>query len=253
MLEQTKKTYEEIASLHINNWRELNKNTLIREAVAHREDKLFEGYLSAAMLKYWDKMLSYYYKCRLVITPEDAHSWLVTALMYAIDNHPWDRPDSTIYQDKNGPDKVVNRVLESRRVTFYQQLNRFNRKINSVMLSLDTLTEDGVDTKTPVYEDEHRWEVDEIIQNYFNKKDYFTAFMIDSIVYEKHKLTFHSKKLATHLLTLDDFYCSCFAARHNIDKSKVVKASTYITRMTRYKVKSKIMSTKEELKRVLKD
>ena len=248
MLEEIKEIYEESANLHVDSWRTLNKNDLIRCAVENKHTRYFDGYISSIMLRYWGKMNAYYHKCKLVATPEDVHMWMTQAVMYAVDNHPWDNPKSSIYKDKNGPDKVINKVFESKRLTFYQQLNRYNRKINSAILSLDSLSEDMMDTYTPMCEDEHTFIMDDLIIRAFEVKDYFFAFLVDAIVNERIKAGGRHKKLVTHLKNLSS-HCEVFASRYDLNIDIVQKASTYITRMSRTDLIRKINITLSEMKR----
>lgn len=250
MLEEIKELYIECADIHIPEWRNIPKNQLAFLAVEKRYTQYYDGYVSALMLKYWNKMIAYYHRCKLVITPEDAHTWLVNAVMYALDKHPWTNPNSSIYQDKNGPDKVINRVMESRRNTFYQQLNRYNRKINSVTLSLESLTEDMSDVYTPMCEDEHTFIMDDLIVRAFQEKDYFFAFLIDAITVEGYKVGGKNKKLVTHLLHIDK-HCDIFAGRYGLNIDAVIRASTYITRLSRSVIGYKITTTLNDIKRKL--
>ena len=248
MLEDIKNSYMECATLLVPDWKSMSKNTLAFEAVDKRHSQYFDGYVSALMVKYWGKMVAYYHKAKLVATPEDVHTWLVNAIMYALDKHPWTNPKSSIYQDKNGPDKVINRVIESRRKTFYQQLNRYNRKINSNMLSLDALSECMLDTYTPMCEDEHDFIIDDLVTSAFAVKDYFFAFMVDAIVNERCSVGGRHKKLVTHLKNLSS-YCDIFASRYDLHIDKVKKSSTYITRMSRADIIRKINLTLHDMKR----
>lgn len=251
MLEDIKNSYIECADLLVPDWKSMSKNALAFEAVDKRDTQYFDGYVSALMIKYWGKMIAYYHKSKLVTTPEDVHTWLVNAIMYALDKHPWTNPKSSIYQDKNGPDKVVNRVIESRRKTFYQQLNRYNRKINSTMLSLDALSEDMLDTYTPMCEDEHNFIVDDLIIKAFNVKDYFVAFLVDAIIFEGYKVGGRHKKLVTHLKHLDS-HCDVFASRYELDIEIVKKSITYINKLSRSELIRKINYTLSNLKRAIK-
>jgi hypothetical protein len=248
MLEDTKNSYIESANLLISDWKSMSKNDLVFEALEKRNTKYFDGYVSALMIKYWGKMTAYYHKSKLVASPEDVHAWLVNAIMYALDKHPWTNPKSSIYQDKNGPDKVINRVIESRRNTFYQQLNRYNRKINSVMMSLDALSEDMLDAYTPVCEDEHTFIIDDLIKNAFKEKDYFFAFLVDAIVTEGIQPIGRHKKLVTHLKQLDG-HADVFACRYDIELYVVQRATTYITRLHRSDLIRKINATLSDMKR----
>jgi hypothetical protein len=252
LLEETKSTYEELANIYVPNWQKENKNNLVRSAIEHKGDASYDGYISAIMLRYWSKMNSYYHKCKLVISPEDAHTWLVQAVMYAINRHPWTRPSSSIYNDKNGPDKVINRVMESRRLTFYQQLNRYNRKINSLIMSIESLSEDWADANTPMDEDEPMVELEDIVMECFWLKDYFYAFLLDAIIYENYTLHKHSKKLVTHLQSIDEVYCEIFAGRYDLDYQRVLRASSYITRMSRTKMNIRMLLAPKELRKRFK-
>lgn len=248
MLEGTKELYEESAKL-IKDWDGINKNELVRLAIENKNTIKYDSYISSIMLKYWNKINTYYYKCKLCITPEDAHTWLVQAVLYAIDNHPWTDEKSSIYNDKNGPDKVINRVMESKRLTFYQQLNRYNRKINSNLLSLDGLTEDYSDAVTPSYNDHSDIVVRDIVTKLFNSKDYFYAFLADAVAYERFNSVTDVKKITTYLLTLDDIQCEIFANRYDYDFDKVKKASSYITRMRREDIKERVEDMSIDMKR----
>lgn len=248
LLSENKQIYEDKANLHLHNWQTINKNELVLEAIKNIDTPKYDSYLAAIILRYWSKIESYYNKCRLVVSPEDVHSWVVGGILYAIKYQPWNNKDSSIYNDPNGPDKVINRFIESRRVTFYQQLNRYNRKINSAILSLNSLTEDLFDSVAPTYEDKYDIEAEELILKYFNKMDYFTAFMLDAIIFDNYIMPDHTKKLATHLINYNENSCRIFSNRYNIPLDKVVEASKYITNLSRFKVNSKIKSTLDRLK-----
>ena len=241
MLEEIKQIYQETADSLLPNWKEIDKNDLIKTAAELKNSPLRDGYISAIMLTYWNKIVKYHFKCSMVASPEDVHSWLVIALTYALDNKPWENPESSIYQDKNGPDKVVNTAMESRRLTFYQQLNRYNRRINSNLLSLDNLTDEFKDLFIPMSYDDYEFEVAEIILNYFNKKDYFMAFMIDAIVHED-VLTpnLNRKRLASHFRHMDDKFISRFSNMYRISYDKVREATTYVTGLSAYKFNNKV-------------
>lgn len=248
MLEETKKIYEELANLYVPNWKTANKNDLVRSAIKSKDTQYFDGYISAIMIRYWGKMTAYYQKCKLSTTPEDVHMWLTQAVLYAIEHHPWTHPKSSIYNDDNGPDKVINRVFESKRLTFYQQLNRYNRKINSLALSLETLNEEMSDTYTPICEDEHTFIMDDLIIRAFNSKDYFVAFLLDAIVTEGYKVGGRHKNLVTHLKNLEH-HCDVFSGRYDLKLDSVKRAATYINKLSRTDLRRKIDLTLLDMKR----
>jgi hypothetical protein len=241
MLEETKKIYEDCADLNVPNWRKINKNELIREAAKLKNGPLKDGYISAIMLNYWTKIHKYHYKCNLVTSPEDIHAWVVTAVMYAIDRKPWEDDTSSIYNDENGPDKVINRIIESKRLTFYQQLNRYNRKINSNTMSLDTLTEEYKDVFIPMVNDNYDFEVELLVKEYFNKKDYFMSFMIDAIIHEDVlDGSLNKKRLASHFRHLDEVFVKRFSEMYEISLEKVQNALQYVNNISTYKFNNKV-------------
>lgn len=254
MLEGTRNIYEKCADSLLPNWKDIDKNDLIREACKYPNGPKKDAYVSAIMLVYWNKIQQFYYKCKLVTTPEEIHTWLTIAVMYAIRRQPWNDPKSTIYNDPNGPDKVINRVMSSHRLTFYQQLNRYKRRINSVILSLDTLTDDFKDVFIPEVDDNYAFEHEELVLEFFNKKDYFMAFIIDAIYYEGVvKDTLDTKKLLYHLNHLDDIFFSRFSQTYDIKLDIVKDAASYITNITSYKMKSKLEYNLLRLKQILKE
>ena len=218
MLEETRQIYIKNADSIVPNWRKLNKNDLVRIACNETNPLYRDGYISAIILNYWNKLTKYCYRCKLVASPEDVHTWLSTSVMYAINNQPWNDPNSSVYQDANGPDKVINRCMESRRITFYQQLNRYNRKINSAISSLDSISEDFKDAYLPGYEDQHDFVYNEMIIKFFNEKRYFMAFMLDIILYEDviSPEGLNKKKLIYYMRRLDDAFCEAFSNRYDV-------------------------------------
>ena len=80
MLEETRKIYLETADNNLPGWRKIDKNDLIKTAADLDNGPLKDGYMSAIMLTYWNKIIKYYNKCSMVTSPEDIHTWLVIAL-----------------------------------------------------------------------------------------------------------------------------------------------------------------------------
>lgn len=253
MLEENKEIYENIANVVIPNWQHMDKNDLVRTA-CEVKDYEKDGYVAAIMLKYWSKLNNYYYKCKLVTTPEDIHSWLVTAVMYAINRQPWKDPKMSVYEDKNGPDKVINRIIESKRLTFYQQLNRYKRKLNSAIISLDTLTDEFKDIFMPTYTDDYLFEISELVLKYFNKQEYMTAFIIDGIIYEDVlRNDSYVKNISLHLRKLDNKFCNDFAKRYSIPVEKVIEGSKYVVNLSTNNMKRKIEYNMIRLKDISKE
>ena len=131
--------------------------------------------------------------------------------------------------------------MESRRLTFYQQLNRYNRKINSNTLSLDNLTEEFNDIFMPLSYDNYDFETAQVVIQYFKKKDYFMAFLIDAIIYED-VLTpeLNKKRLGSHFRHMDEPFFKRFSSMYDIPIDKVKEAATYVNKLSTYKFNNKV-------------
>lgn len=255
MLEGNKRIYEATADSLIPDWKDVNKNELIVKACECTDKELKDAYIAAIMLRYWSKMERYYYKCKLVTSPEDIHTWVTMAVLYVLEHKPWKDPNSSVYEDPNGPDKVMNIYIESRRLTFYQQLNRYKRKINSAITSLDSLVDDFKDVFMPSYNDEYDFVYNQEVINYFYKKDYFMAFMLDAILYEDVMSDgdFNKRKLTSHLRNIDDTFCDIFSKRYHIPLQDVKYSKQFITDLSSYNMKKKIEYNLIRLRKVMEE
>ena len=254
MLDENKLIYEEFATTYLPNWKNENKNDLIRKASTLPDGIEKDAYVAAIMLKYWSKISKFYGKCSLVTTQEDIHEWLTTAILYAINKHPWDSPTASIYNDPNGPDKVVNRGMECVRLTFYQQLNRYNRKINSAILSLDCLTEDYKDAATPVYLDSYICEVHDVIIGYFEKEEHVLGLLLNGILYENWQMSEeNAKRVAVYLKKLDLEDAKLIASRYSVDVEYVIKSVTYCNRLTVDELRRRVQYAFVKLKDIIKE
>ena len=237
MLDDNRLIYENTADALIENWRETDVNDLIRSA-CDCSPYMKDGYIAAIMCKYWNKISKYYSMCKLVTTPEDIHSWLTESILYTIKHRPWTREDSSIYNDPKGPDKVLNRCMISRRLTFYQQLNRYNRKINTLTYSLESLNTDFQDMFTPYYLDNYTVHIDDLVISSFSKKEYIKAFIIDAIVYENIvKKEINIKHLQRHLKNLDEQFKKRFSKTYSINIQQVNDACEIINGISNNKLK----------------
>lgn len=253
MLEENKYIYESVAS-SILNWRKINKNDLVRDAIQYYQvdENKFNSYFSAIILNYWSKLNNYAYKCKLIATPEDVHEWVVEAIMYAVIHKPWEDPNSSIYQDKNGPDKVINRYIESARITFYQQSNRYKRKINSAIKSLDDLVDDFKDVFMPSKNDEYYFIYHELITDTF-KRSPVVAFAFHGILYEGiiDNSGINEKKLQIYLRNLTDSFCKKFAEAYNLDETEVIEEKNKLTGLSFYLLKRKVQYSIFMIKKLL--
>lgn len=254
MLNEYRQIYESTASIEVPMWKTADKNDLIRKAAELENGPIKDSYVSAIMLRYWNKLNRFYARCKLVATEEDVHSWLTMAVIYALDKKPWLNEDSSIYDDPTGPDKVINRTMECRRITFYQQLNRFNRKVHSTSLSLDSLEEDFQDAALPSYEDTYLYEIYDMVINQFSKKDYFMSFLIDHILKTGTINTEENhKKFISHIKSMDDNYASEFSEQYYLPKEDVLEGIRWCQSLTNDELRRKVWYKLIKLKELIKE
>lgn len=240
MLEDNKKLYSQYADVLIGeSWRKENKNTLVHKYVEFEKSdpKLASAYMSAILCRYWNNIDKYYHQCHNSVSVQDCYDWLVRSVTYAIQRRSWLDPKATIYNDPNGPDKAINRVIQSTRQGFFQSSNTWKRKANFGIASIDKMVEDseGLDS-LPVIEitecDPMSIDLDTFMATSLQKKDYAAAFVVDGIINgdtfitvkedsgKKH-LEFSTKRLMRHLRTIEEPYCKSIAYHYKVDPTEV--------------------------------
>lgn len=187
MLDEYRQLYEQEAS-KIKDWKKINKNTLCNLYVDEKSPVLKNAYFSAIVANYWYLIVSNYNTSKSIATQEDVYDWLLESILYALKHVSWRNPKSSIYQDPNGPDKVINRCMKCRRLTYYQQMNRMKRKDGFGTLSLDEIQEiynENTDAimDTSEMDIQEELSIKNLIKNCFKMKKYITAFIIDNIAY----------------------------------------------------------------------
>jgi hypothetical protein len=254
VLRENKLIYEEIANISVPDWKSRDKNELVKIASELPNGPERDSYVSAIILRYWNKIGRFYSKCKLVATPEDVHMWLTMAILYALDNKPWENPSSSIYGDKSGPDKVINRVMECRRITFYQQLNRYNRKINSAILSLDSLTDDFKDMVMPTSEDSALVEIFDLVCSKFNQGEYMMAFILDAIISHGFRNREEDyRKFVTYLRKMNESFCTEFSGRYDLPVKSVIDAARKINLMSNPDLRKRVEYNLIRLKNLMRE
>lgn len=264
MLEEYKALYRQAADL-IPNWQEMSKNDLCRAYVANKNNKtVADSYFAAIVYKYWHLISKYYYMSSNVASWEECYGWLIDSVYGCLSASSWEREDSSIYKDPNGPDKVINRCMKCARLTYYQFINRKKRKDDFGMQSLDVMQEEfGKTVKEPESEESMEtqignWAIADYIQKAFRDKDYFVAVMVDCIITkevfdtkvdpDKGLVTsFNTRKLVKSLTTIDDKYIDEFAKTYGFSFEEVEKGVSYFRYQKPPTIKAKIQTYLERL------
>ena len=262
MLDDLKKIYTQKADM-IPNWKKLSKNELCNLYIENENSFLADSFLAAIFCKYWNKINTLYHSSKPAATAEDCYEWMVESILYSLKNRKWLDPDNKLFDDPNGPDKVINRVIACRRITFFQQLLADKRRVSISTSSMDKLQEETNDYLTPSEDNikEHALSMDiiSLIHNLFEKKEYFSAFFIDAVLNgdcftsddeNNINLKFDEKRCIKYLKNISPDYCSIFAEQYNLDKELVYSTLKYIQGFDTFEYQRKIKYNLNVLKRL---
>ena len=237
MLEQEYKTLYNCASI-IPNWKTANKNDLANAYVDNEDnERLKDAYFSALMLRYWGNIGRYYTSSKASgFSIEDCYNWLVEALSYSLKQRKWRDPSSSMYEDKNGPDKIINRCIFSRRQYYYYLSNTANRKANFHALSLDD--EENIDQDHNAYLTDYSYlnsklslNISTISYSLYRQNNWLESFLLSYLLLndfstyvktkDEWKLDKTSLTASIKKLSYDDFKYFVTSISENISEDKI--------------------------------
>ena len=238
-----RESYKQLADM-IPNWKTMDKNELCNLYIQHEDDEfLRESYISAIILRYWNKINKLYQRSKPAATLEDCYEWVIEAILYALKNRRWLDKDSTIYLDPTGPDKVINRNSECRRLTFFQQIFNDNKRVLVNTLSVNLFTIDENDEVNNSYDkftdenaiiDDNELSVFDFIRQKFERQEYVFAFVVDTIISCKNPDENYEsfvKQIAQTIRRMPDDYADVFANTYDLLKEDVRTALTYTKKL----------------------
>lgn len=229
-------------------WEKENKNTLCNLYIQNKDTELGDAYFAAIMCRYWSALDKYWYKSYSSASQEDCFDMFVEALTYAFSRADWLDEKSSMYNDPNGPDKIINRCIIQARARYYQFTNKHKRKLNYGISSIEEM-QDYYDNECIEFNENDKAplldvdiELEKVITKYFDDKDYFKSFLVDFICYgdcfKENQLDIH--KLKELMYHIDDSYCEMFSKRYNIDINRVNWGASYIKRLDLSDISKKI-------------
>lgn len=263
MISDLKRSYEEKAEI-IPNWRKANKNDLANKYIENESDPILsQAYLSALICRYWGLISKHYNTCYKSVSIDDCYDWLINSITYALKHRKWLDPQSKMYGDPAGPDKIINRCMLSSKRIFFQASNYMKRTLNFKTTSVDALIDDIGDFIRDEYD--HFCDVEDssnlLVNQAVNRNNYFLALIIDVIA---HFDTFESKtvdnttfadfsmrKLVKCLRDLDDNYIDYFEKRYseiNVDRNYLKNTVSECKTSSSGKIYNKINSNLQYLK-----
>lgn len=248
----------------IPDWKSLSKNDLCRYYVANKGNSVLQNaYMSAILYRYWNLISKYYYMSSNCATPEECYGWLVDSVSCCVNLASWENPDSSIYKDPNGPDKVINRCMKCARLTYYQFINRKKRREDFGLLSVDELKELYGNGAPEPEDPEQDYDVSLlIIKDYilteFNRKNYFVSFLIYFILYSNvfdiltvdnvKTSEFNLRKMCRVMNTVTQEQLNIFSQDMSLPLEQVTKAFEYVKTISPANMRKKIQQTLESLK-----
>lgn len=253
-----KEVYLSVAST-LSNYKEIGQIELAEKYLEGGPNK--DAYLAALVLRYWNIIDKMVYKDYGLYDEKEAYDWFMDSLLYALQDRPWRKEGSTVYNDSKAIERILNTCVKCARANWFQASNRHKRKINHNLASLESLSEDYNDAYVPRelvmdYEPDSSYKY--IVIDAFEKQQYLFALIVDIIVndleLEKCK---DLKSLITNLKksikTLDKDYPQIFATSYNIPREKVENSFQYIYNMSDGKLKQAIENYVYKLKVLLKN
>ena len=251
----------EINADSIPNWRDTDKNELCRKCIANENDpEIYNAYMAAILYKYWNLISKFHASCNGLVPPETVFDWLYDSITYALKHRRWEDPDSSIYNDVNGPDKVINRKMKCTRINLYQFTNRKKRKDEFGLISIDELTEKVNDTNFALIDRENSIDslsicLSDYVQDLFSRGEYFMSHLVDAIahgdVFEKPAdgpVEFSVRKMSRFIRTMDNSYVAYFSKTYKADAAKVKESIRYIKSLDSKVIVCKIESSLYRMK-----
>lgn len=237
-----KQIYERSADI-ISNWRNIDKNELCRLYCINEHSSLGEAYLSAIICKYWNNIYKYYNQSQGYATLEDCYDIVIDAIQNILRRRPWEDEKSNLYEDKNAPDKAINRCIKTTWINAYVASMRDKRLCNTNNLHLESLDAPVIDAIEYACTDKIDTKDDDVmlsnlVHTLYTSGDYLGAFCADLIVHgnvfarDNGMSVFSDKKLIKYLHHITDNYIRVFSEDYNLPYDKVKKASEYIVKQS---------------------
>ena len=249
MLDEYRSVYVEQANL-IPNWKKKSRNDLCREyekLINEKPDSpLLNSYMSAIMLSFWHVLYKTYNKQPIkVLSQEDCYECLVESVLEILKKKPWEDPTQSIYQDEKGPERAINIRFQQNVINLFVAEQRHKRKLLDDAFSLDSTIEDDEEYSLLSFvEDESINLFDQLywkqrVKQYFDKKDYITAFVLDILLTETNSIKVVNdeyeidlKRIVRILNTeLDERYCDIFSETYDVKLDDVKCAVKYLCNM----------------------
>jgi len=266
----------------LGNYQELSKTDLVEcycDATDAKDEALRNVCISALMLRYWFKIGKTRARNPINLSDEICYDIVLHGIDYALEHRSWQDPTKDVYNDPNGPDKVINQCIESSYLTYMQQNNKILRKANANNYSLEKMIEDNGDcanTYTGCVADSNPLDsVQILVRQLLKKGKNIEALIVDGIAnfdtdkdikatktieivdeegnireeIHKYKASrFDARKLVKHLNLVDDEFMNNFCKRYDVKQVFDVDGYARFKKMNNTKLYKWIQKTLLEIK-----
>lgn len=187
MLEELKKTYVDAAQGVP--WESMNKNDLFNLYIKNEDDEVLANkYFAAIVCRYWYLIFTNYEKSKNSVDIYTCYEWVTHAVLSVLRRRAWLNPESTVYNDPNGPDKCLNQSVCSHRLGFYQSSNTDKKRTNYNTVSCEELYETFGESSKALREEEPSYtedvdDIESLVTNLVSHNRLLEALIIDNIVY----------------------------------------------------------------------
>lgn len=212
-------------------------------------------YISALICKSWTVLQYLFYKNNTnLLSAEECYDIFIQTLYYVLKMQVWNDENNSLYQDKDGFVKAMSIAAQCRKKNYLHAQHRQKRLVNYNALSLEGIGEDCSDGYFTKYEEKYNLEEDKlstVIRNYFKKKDYVTAFVLEGILnFNLYTIEtdFDIRKLRKYLRHINDSFCKLFSFKYNVSLEEVLHSRIYFEGLTQEKLDESIDKSISKLK-----
>lgn len=253
MLEGVYKSYRQLADQV--EWKKYNCNELFFEYIKHENDDLGEKFFAGIVCRYWGYAGKIYTQCNYHIPFEECHDCVIDAIRYVLKNRVWENPNSSLYQDKAGPDKAIHIALKRQKGIMLSKYSAFRRLSNFNNLSLDEARENYNDsTDGMLFDfslDESENSIRTLVSSYFDisHKDYLKGIILDNICFsggDKFDIKSVVKNVKSVNLNLFSYYNDLYGADEQIYKNTLKTIYHTSNKLLEIKVKSLLYTLRKE-------
>lgn len=253
-LNELKSPYETLVKVNKIDLKSIEPQDIVDKYYEDEEHR--DLYISILVCKSWNSLQSLYYKHNeFKLSAEECYDIFIQTLYYVVKSRAWKKEDSTLFEDENAFLKAMNVTIGCRKKNYVHAQHRQKRVANYNSLSLDGVSEECSEGYFTPYEDNVCLEENNInntITFYFKKKDYITAFILESII-NFNVFTIDNdldiRKLRKYLRHLDLDFCHLFSKKYKLNEKEVIHSLTYFKELPQNKLDENIEKSFTKLRK----